>query len=92
MEASGPLVEEKGGFDKTFEGHVMRSVAIGASKKFSYACGQTPTLYYSMDEKQSTVYGLKFRDLQVSAVSSLVWMVVESKNAGIVQEFRFFCA
>jgi len=62
--ATGDFVE-KGNFSQTFNGSVMRSMAIGASKNFSYACGQPPTIYYSMDEKKTTVYGLKFKNLQI---------------------------
>jgi len=62
--AVGDLVDSSP-FNQTFNGTVMKSMAIGASKKFCYACSQPPTIYYSMDEKHTTIYGLKFKNLQI---------------------------
>lgn len=63
VDANGQIAG--GRFHETFEGNVMKSVAIGASKRFSYACGRPPALHFSKDEKYTTVYGIKFRNLQI---------------------------
>jgi len=64
LTAKGPMTDDAE-VSGNWTGVLMKSMEIGASEKFSYACSKPSKLYFTSKNAPGPIYSLQFKDLHI---------------------------